>query len=90
VCSRKIFGTKKEDVAGGWRELHSEEVYGFYSSPHIVRVIKPRRIRRTELAALTGGKGNTDSCGRGNLEEKSLFPNLSVEGMIILRCTLKK
>jgi hypothetical protein len=36
---RRIFGSKRDEVAGEWRRLHSEELYDFYSSPYI-RVIK--------------------------------------------------
>jgi hypothetical protein len=25
---RKIYGPKREEVAGGWRKLHNEEIYG--------------------------------------------------------------
>jgi hypothetical protein len=42
---RRIFGPKRDEVAGGWRKLHNEEVHGLYSSPSIVRVIKARRMR---------------------------------------------
>jgi hypothetical protein len=42
---RRIFGPKRDEVAGGWRKLHNEELHGLYSSPSIVRVIKARRIR---------------------------------------------
>jgi hypothetical protein len=42
---RRIFGPKRDEVTGGWRKLHSEELHGLYSSPSIVRVIKARRIR---------------------------------------------
>jgi hypothetical protein len=42
---RRIFGPKRDEVAGGWRKLHSEELHGLYSSPSIVRVIKARRMR---------------------------------------------
>jgi hypothetical protein len=37
---RKIFGPKREDVTGGWRELHNKEVHNLFSSPNIVRIIK--------------------------------------------------
>jgi hypothetical protein len=42
---RRIFGPKKDEVTGGWRKLHNEELHGLYSSPSIVRVIKSRKMR---------------------------------------------
>jgi hypothetical protein len=42
---RRIFGHKRDEVTGGWRKLHNEELHGLYSSPRIVRVIKARRMR---------------------------------------------
>jgi hypothetical protein len=32
----------KEEVAGGWRRLHNEELHNLYSSPDIIRVINSR------------------------------------------------
>jgi hypothetical protein len=51
---RRIFGAKRDEVTGGWRKLHNEELHGFYSSPSIVRVIKARRMRRAGHVARTG------------------------------------
>jgi hypothetical protein len=42
---RRIFGPKREEVAAGWRRLHSEELHNLYASPDIIRVIKSRRMR---------------------------------------------
>jgi hypothetical protein len=42
---RRIFGPKRDEVTGGWRKLHNEELHGLYSSPGIVRVIKAKRMR---------------------------------------------
>jgi hypothetical protein len=42
---RRIFGPKRDEVTGGWRELHNEEFYNLYSSPSIIRMIKSRRMR---------------------------------------------
>jgi hypothetical protein len=42
---RRIFGSKRDEVTGGWRKLHDEELHGLYSSPSTVRVIKTRRMR---------------------------------------------
>jgi hypothetical protein len=41
---RKIFGQKRDEVTGGWRILHNEELHNLYSSPSIIRMIKSRRI----------------------------------------------
>jgi hypothetical protein len=42
---RRIFGPWRNEVTGGRRKLHSEEIRDFYSSTSIIRVIKSRRIR---------------------------------------------
>jgi hypothetical protein len=42
---RKIFGPKRDEVRGGRRKLHNEELHGLYSSPSIFTVIKARRMR---------------------------------------------
>jgi hypothetical protein len=41
----RIFGPETDEVTGGWRKLHTEELHGLYSSPSIVRVIKARGMR---------------------------------------------
>jgi len=41
---RRIFGPKREDVAGGWRKQHNQELHNLHSSLNIVRVIKSRRM----------------------------------------------
>ena len=42
---RGLFGPRRDEVTGGWRRLHNEELNDLYSSPNIVRVIKWRRMR---------------------------------------------
>jgi hypothetical protein len=32
---RKIFGQKRDEMVGGWRRLHNEELHNFYASPNI-------------------------------------------------------
>jgi hypothetical protein len=36
----KIVRPKREEVTGGWRKLHNEELHGLYSSPNISWAIK--------------------------------------------------
>jgi hypothetical protein len=55
---RRMFGPKRDEVTGGWRKLHNEELHNLYSSPSIIRVIKPRRIRWAEHVARMGKKLN--------------------------------
>jgi hypothetical protein len=42
---RRIFGPKRDEVTGGWRKLHNEELHNLYSSPSINGMIKSRRMR---------------------------------------------
>jgi hypothetical protein len=41
---RRIFGSKRDEVTGGWRKLHNAELHNLNSSPSIIRMIKSRRI----------------------------------------------
>jgi len=36
---RRVFGPKRDEVAGEWRKLHNEELRRLYSLPNIVRVV---------------------------------------------------
>jgi hypothetical protein len=42
---RRIFGPKRDIMAGGWRKLHNEKLQNLFSSPSIIRIIKSRRMR---------------------------------------------
>jgi hypothetical protein len=54
---RRIFGPKRDEVTGGWRKLHNEELRNFYSSRSIIRMIKSRRMRWAGNVALMGRRG---------------------------------
>jgi hypothetical protein len=43
--------TQENEIAGGWRKQHNEELHDLYLS--LNRVVKPRRMKRTGLAAKT-------------------------------------
>jgi hypothetical protein len=55
---RRIFGPKRDEVTGEWRELHNEELHILYSSPNIIRQIKSRRMRWTGHVERMGEKRN--------------------------------
>jgi hypothetical protein len=42
---RRIFGPKRDKVAGEWRKLHNGELHKLYSSPDIIRQIKSKGMR---------------------------------------------
>jgi hypothetical protein len=42
---RRIFGPKREEVTEEWIKLHNDELRDLYSSPSIIRIIKPRKMR---------------------------------------------
>ena len=41
---RRIFGPKSDEVTGEWKKLHNELFNVLYSSPHIIGMIKLRRM----------------------------------------------
>jgi hypothetical protein len=57
---RRIFGPKMDEVTGGWRKLHNEELRDLYSSwsTRIIRIITSRRIRWEGHMARRGEKRN--------------------------------
>jgi hypothetical protein len=54
---RRIFGPKRDEVTGGWRKLHNEELRNLYSSPSIIRMIKSGRMRWAGHVAQMGRRG---------------------------------
>jgi hypothetical protein len=58
---RRIFGPKRDEVAGDWRKLHNEELNDHYSSLNIIQMIKVRRMR---LAGHVAHMGESRGAGR--------------------------
>jgi hypothetical protein len=55
---RRIFGPKMDEVTGGWRKLHNEELHDLYSSTSIIKIIKSRIMRWVGNVAQMGEKRN--------------------------------
>jgi hypothetical protein len=79
---RRIFGPKRDEVSGGWRKLHNEELHSLYSSPSIIRMIKSRRMRWAGHVARTGEKTNEYRILMGKPEGKR--PQ-DISGWVILK-----
>jgi hypothetical protein len=42
---KTIFGPKRDETIGGWREVHKEELHNLHFSTNIIGMVKSRRIR---------------------------------------------
>jgi hypothetical protein len=42
----RTFGLKRDEMVGGWRKMHNEQLHNLYSLPNIIRMIKSRRMIR--------------------------------------------
>jgi hypothetical protein len=68
---RAIFVPKRDEVTGGRRTLHKEEMHNLYSSPNIVRLIKLRHVTQV-----------VDTRNTENLKERSHLTDLEMDGMV--------
>jgi hypothetical protein len=76
-----VFGLKRDEVTGGWRELHNEQLHNLHISLNITRMIKSRRMRRAGHVACT--KFWLESLkGRDHLED------LVTDGRVVLKWIL--
>jgi hypothetical protein len=49
---RRIFGPKRDEVTGGWRKLHNDELHNLYSSPSIIGIIKLKKRWEQHVAKM--------------------------------------
>jgi hypothetical protein len=58
----------RDEVTGGWRKLHNEELRDLYSSPSIIRIMKARRMRWkghvARMEEVVGGKAREKEATR--------------------------
>jgi hypothetical protein len=82
---KRTFVPKREEVAGGWRRLHNEEIHKFYASPNISRVGKSRSMRWTEHVTRMCDMINAYKILVGKPEGKRSLGRLGVYGRMILK-----
>jgi hypothetical protein len=83
-------GPKRDEVTGGWRKLHNEELDNFYSSPSIIIIIKSSRMRWAGHVARMGKKRNAYRILMGNQKERDHYEDLDVGERIILKWILDR
>jgi hypothetical protein len=69
---RRIFGSKRQEVAGGWRRLHNEELHNLYATPNFITVMKSQRRLVGHMACM-GDMTNAYSILGGKPEGKRLL-----------------
>jgi glutamate synthase domain-containing protein 2 len=67
---RRIFGLKREEVAGDWRRLHNEELHNLYTSPNVTGMIRSRRMKWEEHVARMRAIRNAHNIFAGKPEVK--------------------
>jgi hypothetical protein len=67
----RIFGLKRYEVIGAFRNLHNEEFYNCNSSPNIIRMIESSRMRGAGIVACMGEKRKEYRISIGNPEGKT-------------------
>jgi hypothetical protein len=87
---RRIFGLEKDEVTGGWRKLHNEELHHLYCSPSIIRMRKARRMRSVRHAARMEEKSSAYRVLVQNLKETEHKDDLDVDRRIQLKWILDK
>jgi hypothetical protein len=85
---RRIFGSKRDEVTGEWRKLHSGELHNLYPSPDIIRQIKSRRMRWAGHVARMGEGRNVYRVLVGIPKEKDPLEDQGVDVRMGLKRTL--
>jgi hypothetical protein len=66
----RVFGPNGDEVTGGWRKLHNEELHNLHSSPTTITLVKLRRIRWACYVAGMGEKVSIYKMLVGKVEGK--------------------
>jgi hypothetical protein len=65
---RNIFRPKRDEVTGGWRKQHNEELHNLYSMLSLITMMKSRRMRWAGYLSQMLVKGNSYRTSAGNPE----------------------
>jgi hypothetical protein len=70
---RRIFGPKREGVAGDWRKLLNEELHNLYATQNIITLMKCRRMRGAGHVTRMGEVSNAHQIFVDKSERKRSF-----------------
>jgi hypothetical protein len=82
---RRIFGRKRDEMTGGWRKLHNEELRDLYSLPSIIRIIKSRRMRWAGHVARMGEREMCIGYWWESQRERDHYEDQDIGGWTILK-----
>jgi hypothetical protein len=81
---------KRDEVTGGRRKLHNEELRDLYSSPSIIRIVKSKRIRWPGMYHKWGRREIFIDYWQESQRERDCEKDQDVSGWIILGWLLEK
>jgi hypothetical protein len=55
--SRRVFGSRRDEVTREWRKVHKEELNNLYFSPNFIRAIKSRTRWAGHVASMVEKRG---------------------------------
>jgi hypothetical protein len=87
---RRTFGPEREEVAGGLRRPHNEELHNFYDSSNIIRVIKVKGMRWGVFVARMGAMGIHTKVWSEYPKGRDHSVVIGVDGRLILERILGK
>jgi hypothetical protein len=87
---KRMFGPKRDDVTGGWRKLHNEELHNSNFSPNIIRMIKSRRMRWAGHVARMGQGGMYIGYWWESQKARDHWEDQDVSGWTILKWILER
>ena len=76
---RKIFGAKRDEIAGVWSKLHNAELHALYSSHNIIRNLKSRRLMWAGHVARMEQSRNAYRDLVGRLEGKEILGEVETQ-----------
>jgi hypothetical protein len=86
----RIFGPRRDEVTGGWRKLHNEELHNLYSSSSIIKMTKSRMVRWGGHVPRMGRRGMHNRLLVESQKERDQYEDQDVCELILLKWILER